>query len=287
MADAPARYRFLLVSAFSLPEGTGYRMRAFSGRKEDMLMNHAMLAPLLASIDYDVHPGAAATHGNWPVETREEFAIVGVNRLAVVREACATGRYNAIVLLGGGDPGYLESREIGHRHGIVVTACAHAQMHAAVLLGHRFSIIDISEGHNLRMADLVVQYRMDGHCASIRNLEFPLPRPAHAGRVSVQAESEAFARTGASAMLDAAVEQSIAAIEQDGAESLILGCSAAYWMQPHLAGRLAALGWDVPVLEGYRAAIAQAKMLVDLGVDASGLALPRDPPKRVRVCKFV
>ncbi len=280
-------YRFLLISAFSLPDTAGYRMRAFSGRKQDMLLNHDMLAPLLAGVEWDVHPGAPATHGEWPVETREEFAITGVNRLKVVREACATGCYTAIILLGGGDPGYVEAREIGHRHGIAVTACAHAQMHAASLLGHRFSIIDISENHNLRMADLVVQYRMTDRCASIRNLEFPLPRPAHAGRVSVQDESERYRREGASDMLESAVTQSIAAIEEDGAESIILGCSAAYWLQPVLRQRLAEAGWDVPVLEGYRCSIAQAKMLVDLGVDASGIAFPKDPPPRTRRRKVV
>lgn len=280
-------YRFLLVSAFSLPDTAGYRMRAFSGRKQDMLLNHEMLEPLLDGVEWDVHPGAPATHGEWPVETREEFAITGVNRLKVVREACETGRYNAIVLLGGGDPGYVEAREIGHRHGIAITACAHAQMHAAGMLGHRFSIIDISENHNLRMADLVVQYRMTDRCASIRNLEFPLPRPAHAGRVSVQDESERYRRDQTSDMLEGAVAESIAAIEEDGAESIILGCSAAYWLQPVLRRRLAEIGWDVSVLEGYRCAIAQAKMLVDLGVDASGVAFPKDPPPRTRRRKFV
>ena len=40
-------------------------------------------------------------------------------------------------------------------------------------------------------------------------------------------------------MLDAAVTESIAAIEEDGAEVIVLGCSAAYWMQPLLQKKLA------------------------------------------------
>jgi Asp/Glu/hydantoin racemase len=283
----PARYRFLLISAFSLPEGANYRMRAFRGKKMDMLLNGERLAPMLEGVEWEVHPGALATHGPFPVEMREEFAITGVNRLPLVREACESGKWNAIILLGGGDPGYAEAREIGHRYRVAVTACAHAQMYAACMLGTRFSILDISENHNLRMADLVVQYRMTDRCASIRNLEFPLPRPAHAGRVSVQDESERHASGEPSAMLEAAVTDSVSAIEEDGAESIIHACSAAYWLQAPLSQRLAELGWDVPVLEGYSAAVAQAKMLVDLGVDASGLAFPADPPKRVRRRKFV
>ena len=83
-------------------------------------------------------------------------------------------------------------------------------------------------------------------------------------------------------MLDAAVTESIAAIEEDGAEVIVLGCSAAYWMQPLLQKKLAEIGWDVPVLEGYRCAIGVAKSLVDLGVDASGLAFPGERPAKWR-----
>ena len=83
-------------------------------------------------------------------------------------------------------------------------------------------------------------------------------------------------------MLEAAVKESIAAIEEDGADTIILGCSAAFWLQPLLQKRLLEIGWDVPVLEGARAAIEVAKMLVDLGVDASGLAFPGERPAKWR-----
>ena len=46
--------------------------------------------------------------------------------------------------------------------------------------------------------------------------------------------------------------------------------------------KLAEIGWDVPVLEGYRCAIGVAKSLVDLGVDASGLAFPGERPAKWR-----
>src|SRR6202012_1077335 len=71
-------------------------------------------------------------------------------------------------------------------------------------------------------------------------------------------------------MLKPAVTESIAAIEEDGAEVIVLGCSAAYWMQPLLQKKLAEIGWDVPVLEGYRCALGVGEALVGLGVDAPG-----------------
>jgi allantoin racemase len=173
------RTRLLLVQAFSFPEGTQHYLRSADTRNESQLMNHDDVAPLLSDVDWDLHPGPLAPRGDGYVETREEFARVGVARLPIVRDACESGRYDAIVLLGGGDPGFIEAREIAQRHNIPVTACAHAQMHIASMLGNKFSVIDTSEAHNMHYYNLVVQYRFVEKCASIRCIDFPLPRASN------------------------------------------------------------------------------------------------------------
>jgi allantoin racemase len=277
-----AKYRFLLINAFSLAPGNDFQMRSFSGPKETQIYNYEDVKPFLADIDWDLNPGAPTTHGNYPVTTKQEFMSVGNNRLPLVRDACASGKYNAIVLLGGGDPGYMEAREIGRKHRIPVTSCAHAQMHLAGLLGTKFSIVDIAETHNMQMYHLVVQYRMTERCASIRNVNYPLPSPNFPDDRPIQAERDRAVQSGSSGMLEAAVQESIAAIEEDGADVIMLGCSAAYWLQPLLQKKLNEIGWDVPVLEGFRCAIEVAKTLVDLGVDASGLAFPGERPAKWR-----
>jgi len=282
MSDGSSKYRFLLIQPYSLPDTSRHLLRSTSGPKEVALMNYQELKHLLADVTWDLHPGPLAPHGDGGVEMAEEFALAGVARLPIVREACGSGRYNAIVLLGGGDPGFAEAREIGRRFRLPVTACAHSQMHVARMLGNRFSMLDVSETHNMHMYNLVVQYRFTETCASIRNLDFPLPRPGFEDARPIRVEHAKAAAGEASALLDTAVAEAIAAIEEDGADVLILGCSAIFWMQPHLQARLQAAGWDAPVLEGYRCAIEQAKLLVDLGVDASGLAIPVDRPVRSR-----
>ena len=275
--------RLLLVQAFSLPDNARSAMRRMAGTKEQMMMNYDDVASSFDGVEWDLHPGARAAHGDWPVETREEFMLIGAARLRVVREACESGKWDAIVLLGGGDPGYVESREIGRRFGVAVTSCAHAQMHTARALGDRFSIIDIGETHNARMADLVVQYRFTHECASIRNIDFPLPRPPFDdGTRPHHVERERAQKGERSEMVEAAVEESIAAIEEDGAEVLMIGCSAAFWLQPYLQRRLKELGWDIPVLEGYRSSIEMAKWLVGMGATASGIAYPVDHPRKWR-----
>ena len=83
-------------------------------------------------------------------------------------------------------------------------------------------------------------------------------------------------------MVEAAVEEAVAAIEEDGAEVLTMGCSATFWLQPFVQQRLCAMGWEIPVLEGYSCAIQLAKLMVDLQLTASGLTFPNDHPKRWR-----
>ena len=279
---AHPRQRLLLVQAFSLPETSRHYLRPASGSKESQLMNYPDIAPLLADVEWDLHPGPMAPHGAWYVETREEFAIVGAARLPIVREACESRRYDAIVLLGGGDPGFTEAREIGQRYNIPVTACAHAQMHIATMLGNKFSVIDISEAHNMHYYNLAVQYRFTEKCASIRDIDCPLPRPSNPDARPIQHEKAQAERGERSEMLERSLTEAVAAIEEDGAEVIILGCSAAFWMQPHLQKKLHDMGWEIPVLEGYRAAIEMAKLLADLRMSVSGLAFPSDRPRKWR-----
>jgi Asp/Glu/hydantoin racemase len=283
LSDTKQAFRFLLIQPFSLPQQTQWRVRPLeAGAKEKDLNNYDNIKHLLEDVDWDLHPGPLASYGDWPVETREEFAIVAAARLPIVREACASGKYNAIVLLGGGEPGFQESREIGRRYGIPVTACAFAQMHIACMLGNKFSVIDLAENHNMYYYDLVIAHRFAERCASIRNVNFPLPRPPFTGESTPREQSQKALRGETSEMLEAAVVEAVAAIEEDGAEVITFGCSATFWMQPLLERRLNDMGWEVPVLEGYSCAINLAKAMVRLGVSASGLTFPGERPKKWR-----
>lgn len=276
------KYRFLLIQAFHLPESSPYLHRPVHGAKEARLMNFENVGPLLEDVEWELDPGPLAPYGDWPVESREEFCLVAAGRLPIVRRACESGRYNGIVLLGGGEPGFQESREIARAFGIPVTACGYAQMHVASMLGRRFSVIDMAEIHNTYYRDLVVLHRFAERCASIRNINTPLPRPGNTGALSIGNEKAKAVRGEHSTMLGAAVTEAVAAIEEDGAEVITFGCSAAFWMRPFLQQRLAAMGWEIPVLEGYSCAITLAKTLVDLGVDASGLTYPSERPGKWR-----
>ena len=276
------KFRFFLMQPFTLPETSKYLVRQVAGPKEQRLKNYASIKHLLEDVDWDLHEGPLAPYGDWPVENREEFCLVAAARLPIVREACESGKYNAIVLLGGGEPGFLEAREIARKYKIPVTANAFSQMHVASMLGNKFSVIDLAESHNMYYYNLVVQHHFTDRCASIRNINYPLPRPPVTDEPSIAQEQGKAMRGEPSAAVDAAVKEAVAAIEEDGAEVITFGCSATFWLQPFLQKRLNEMGWEIPVLEGYSCSIVLAKLMVSLGVDASGLTFPSDRPKKWR-----
>ncbi|KAA9160076.1 hypothetical protein FPZ12_018465 [Amycolatopsis acidicola] len=281
-----ARYRFALVRSFSLSAGSGHPAAAVGGRpKEQRLPNHADVAPLLADVDWELLNGPVAPYGDWAVENREEFALVGAARLGIVREACESGRYNAIVLLGGGEPGAPACREIARRYHLPVTSAAFSQMHVAAMLGNRFGVIDLAESHSMHYYDLVLQHRFADRCAGIRSIDFPHGRPPYGhdeGR-DIHAEKQKALRGEHSDAVEKATAAAVAAIEEDGADVIIFSCSGTFWLRPFVEKRLHEIGWEVPVLDGLSTSLALAKAMVDLGVDASGLVYPGDRPRRRRV----
>lgn len=279
------KYRFLFIQPFQLPSGSRFADKYHSDvltREQRLRMNYLNIRHLLEDVEWDFHGGPIAPYGDWAVETREEFCYVAAARLPIVREACESGKYHAIVLLGGGEPGFLESREIARKYRIPVTSCAFSQMHIASMLGNKFSVIDFTETHNMYYYDLVVRHHFADRCASIRNINYYHARPGLEVESTIADEREKALRGERSEAVERAVGEAVAAIEEDGAEVITFGCSDAFWLQSFVQKRLAEMGWEVPVLEGYSCAIALAKLFVDLRVDASGLAFPSDRPKQWR-----
>lgn len=277
-----SRYRFLLIPPFRLPGESKHNFDITGVKidlpKEKRLMNAGLILPHLQDVEWDLHPGEPAAYGDWPVETREEFLYAAGARVPNIRKACASGKYNGIVLLGGGEPGFHEAREIGRAHGVVVTGNAFSQIHLALMLGGRFSVIDVSGVHNVYYRDVIRGHQLQGRCASIRGIGYHLSRPGNEDLPQLAAERE-LARAGKpSQAVKRAVEQAHLAIKEDGAEVITLGCSGVFWLQPYIQKGLRELGWEVPVLEGYSASIELAKLMINLGLNASGVAYMGERP---------
>ena len=169
------KYKFILIPPFHLPDENEFTVPGYSVPKdksrEERLLNADFTSHWKTLIN---PPRSKPPYGNWSVETREEFAHAATARMSC-REARETGKYNAAILLGGGEPD-LESREIGREFGVVVTANAFSQMYLATMLGDSFSIIDI-EGVTMPIIEICSDTSIDAQMPSIRSIGYSLPRP--------------------------------------------------------------------------------------------------------------
>ncbi|MEM2704619.1 MAG: aspartate/glutamate racemase family protein [Candidatus Bathyarchaeia archaeon] len=210
---------------------------------------------LLDGIEWDIDPGVPGPH----VDSREELAYIVPGILNIVREVSNSGRYDAIIILGGLDPGLYEAREISR---IPVVGCTHSAIHIASLLGHKFSVIDATESMAIKIRHNIMMYGLNEKCASVRSIQ-----------LFAEERREAW-KTASKTWIDKAVQEAVNAIDNDGADVITFGCTGLMWMQPHVQKRLKELGYDVPVLHSIKCAVEVAKALVNMKQTHSKMAFP-------------
>ncbi len=215
---------------------------------------------LLRGIEWDLDEGVPGPM----VENREELAQVVPGVLRLVRAACETKRYDAIIIIGGLEPGLYAAKEIGAEFGIPVVGCTSSEVAFAYVLGNRYTIIDTLECMAINIRQNMMSYGMNEKCASVRSIE-------RRCRSLIGDSEEA---------VDAFVREAVEAIEKDGADVIVVGCAALMYIQPLAQKRLKELGYDVPVLHPFKCEIEMAKALVEMKVSQSRLAFPPRVPKK-------
>jgi Asp/Glu/hydantoin racemase len=149
-------------------------------------------------------------------------------------------RFDAVVVAAFGDPGLAGLREVLP---IPVTGLTEAALASAHLLGHRISIIAISQRIQAWYREVVESCGFGARLASIRALDRPLP--------SIGAVQEEHARS-----LQALAER---AVDEDGADVIVLAGAPLAGLARSLQGRL-----PVPVVDGVSSAVRHAETLVAL-----------------------
>ncbi|MBC7098278.1 hydantoin racemase [Candidatus Bipolaricaulota bacterium] len=167
-------------------------------------------------------------------------ALILADTLHEVRRAEREG-YDAAVIGCFYDPGLREAREIAER--LVITAPAESAMHIATTLGHSFSIIVGRKKWIPKMHENVVKYGFKDHLASFKSVEL--------GVYDFQKDKEETSRR-----LKAAARE---AVEEDGAEVIVLGCTIEFGFYRELQGEL-----GVPVIDAVLAPLKYAELLVEL-----------------------
>ena len=172
------------------------------------------------------------------IETRME-ALVGA--YAAAELAAEHGpAHDAVIVAAFGDPGVAGIREL---LSVPVLGLTESALASACLLGHRFSIIAISQRIQAWYREVVQANGLAGRLASIRALDQPL---ADIGAV----------QQDHSARLQALCER---AVNEDGADVIILAGAPLAGLARGLRGQL-----PVPVVDGVSSAVCHAQSLVTL-----------------------
>jgi allantoin racemase len=186
------------------------------------------------------------------IETRFE-AVIGAYAVAQLA-AEHHERADAIVVAAFGDPGLAGLREVSP---VPVTGLTEAALASAHLLGHRFSIIAISQRIQAWYRETVESYGLVGRLASIRALDRPLS--------SIGGVQEEHAQA-----LQTLAER---AVREDGAEVVVLAGAPLAGLARSLQGRL-----PVPVVDGVSSAVRHAETLVALQPGRARLGSFAPPP---------
>lgn len=144
-----------------------------------------------------------------------------------------------------GDPGLKAARELARGP---VLGIAEAAMHAASMLGGRFSVVT-TLGRTIGQAEHLAEvYGMQRFCAKVRACELPvldLEKPGSAARERILAECRR-------------------ALDQDGCDTIVLGCAGMTDLCEELSRRL-----GVPVIDGVAAAVTMLEALITMRLTTS------------------
>ncbi len=189
-------------------------------------------------VDFDVvnPPGAPPA-----IESALDEAAAVPPMLEMVRTAERDG-YHAVVIACFSDPGLDAARELTE---LPVVGIQEASMHLAAQLGDRFSVL-IPLAHRARERERAALLAgLDRRLASCQPLDVSVLETVSDRDRIIQKVMRAGRR----------------AIEEDGANVLILGCAGLGDLAPRVGSEL-----RVPVIDPNLAAIKTAELLVDLGL---------------------
>jgi len=189
----------------------------------------------------------------------EAIAVPGV--VAKVREA-ERDRMDAVIINCFGDPGLDAAREVVS---IPVIGPCEASMHLASMLGHKFSVVTVLERLIPELELHAQKYGVGWKLASARSVDLPV--------LDLEKGREQF--------VERMVERAVAAVREDGAHVIVLGCTGLAGLAKQVKVGLSKAGYEVPVIDPAGTALKVAEALVDLKLAHSKKTYPEPPEKEI------
>jgi len=190
------------------------------------------------------------------IESAYDEAYATPPTLELVKKANAEG-YDAVVLACFSDPGLHAAREISS---IPIIGIEESSLHVAAMLGAKFSIMTPRKTRIAAKQEEVHIRGMDYFLASVRSLDLSV------------AETDADPEKTKQRIFDVATK----AVQEDGAEVIILGCAGMTGYAPELEKKL-----KIKIIDPTAVALKIAEAIVDLGLTHSKTGLYATPPEKV------
>lgn len=131
-------------------------------------------------------------------------------------------------------------------------------------LAHRFSVVTPLESGVAILESKAMEVGLGSKLASVRSVDIPV-----------------LGLTDVKKLTGALIDESIKAIEQDGAHAIILGCTGMIGVADDLRDALQKKGYEIPVIYPVAVAVKYLEMLIALGLKQSRKTyLP--PPEKER-----
>ncbi|WP_210526151.1 aspartate/glutamate racemase family protein [Rubellimicrobium arenae] len=197
--------------------------------------------------------------GPGSIESEYEAAMSVPDTVAKIVEAERQG-IDAVVIDCMGDPGLRAAREAVT---IPVLGPCQTGMHIAAMLGHRFSIVTVMRRLRPSFENQAAVAGLSGRMASCRSVDIPV--------LDLEADLDATKR--------ALVDEAEKAVELDGAEAIVFGCTGLMGCAQSVREGLLARGIDIPVIDPIPTAVNIAAALVRSNLSHSALTFPLPPVK--------
>lgn len=205
--------------------------------------NFHTIADIKHLIREDVEIDVAHTDiGPYSISSRSEeaFAVPGTLQKIVAAEREGI---DAVVIDCMGDPGVAQGRELVK---IPVIGPSQAAMHVASILGERFAVITMAEAVNPLVWQQAKMYRLERNLCAALSIDIP---PDELSKDILLTSKLIY-------------QQSLRAIRERGADTIIFGCCGMLGCQDIVKEKLLQDGINVPIIDPLPLAINYAEMLL-------------------------
>ncbi len=196
--------------------------------------------------------------GTPSIECEYDEALCTPAIIAACEQAERDG-YEGIFINCFGDPGVRATRE---RVGVPVFGGFEPVMHLALGMADRIGIVTVLPNVLPMIRAEVARACLGGRVACVRTVDIPVLDLGHHEKLCA-----------------AVYEESLRAIREDGAEAIVLGCTAMIDVTETVQARLHEAGYRVPVLEAAQSAVMTLELAVKMGLNHSRITYMPIPEK--------